>query len=237
MMTRSRSRALCTDPVWQGRSDCKHCGIRHMMLFSGLQDSDFDHIFEPIDNLRYAENSQLYGQGDSGNQLFSIRRGFVKLVQTQEDGSQRIVRVLGPGAITGLEALLNKPYHHAAISLSEIDTCRITTATLEQLESEKPWLNEKVMDHWDRHLSTADRWISEVSSGTVRSRILKLLRFLVELNGGEDSTVRFFGHEDMASMLGISRETFSRVFSELKEEGIISSTGENRVFRVSGVHR
>jgi CRP-like cAMP-binding protein len=204
-----------------------------MMLFSGLQDSDFDHILEPINNLRYRQKSVLYNQGDKGDKLYSIRRGIVKLEQAQPDGSQRIVRVLGTGAITGLEALLDKPYRHTAVVLQEIDTCCITAATLAHLEVEKPWLNEKVMAHWERHLSAADRWISELSSGSVRSRTLRLLRFLLELNGGEDGTVQFFSHEDMASMLGTSRETFSRIVSELQDEGVISRTENGRVFRLS----
>ena len=230
-MTKTRSRTLCTDPEWLGRSDCRHCGIRHMMLFSGLQDSDFDHILEPIDNLRYLEKCLLYNQGDKGNKVFSIRLCFIKLVQTQEDGSQRIVRLLGKGAIAGLEALLDKPYRHTAVALQDIDVCRITAATLEHLEAEKSWLSEKVMAHWERHLSVADRWISELSSGTVRFRTLKLLQLLVELNGDEGNTVRFFSHEDMASMLGTSRETFSRIVAELKDEGVISRTEDGQVFR------
>ena len=38
------------------------------------------------------------------------------------------------------------------IALEEVDVCRITTATLKQLETEKPWLNEKIMSHWEQHL-------------------------------------------------------------------------------------
>ena len=232
-MTKLKSRALCTTPEWIGRADCKHCSIRHMMLFSDLQDSDLDHILEPIYNFRYAEMSQLYNQGDKDNKIYSIRRGFVKLVQTKSDGSLRIVRLLGPGALVGLEALLNKPYRHTVIALNELDVCRINTATLIKLEKEKPWLNEKVMAHWEQQLLFADRWISELSSGNIRSRTLKLFSFLLELSGDNSNIIRFFGYEDMASMIGTSRETFSRVVSELKNEGVISKTEESQTYRFS----
>lgn len=233
MMAKSTARTLCTDPEWLGRSDCKHCGIRHMMLFSGLQDSDFDYILEPIDNLRYSAKSMFYNQGDQGNNVYSIRRGIVKLVQNQPDGTQRIVRLLGPGAIIGLEALLDKAYRHTAIALQEVDACRIHSVTLQRLETEKPMLSEKVMSHWEQHLCTADRWISELSSGTVRARTLKLLNFLCELEGSGVDTVQFFGYEDMASMLGTSRETFSRIVGELKDEGVLSKTEDKHVYRLS----
>ena len=206
-----------------------------MMLFSELQDSDFDHILEPIDNLRYAEKAMLYSQGDQESKVYSVRRGFVKLIQTQANGSLRIVRLLGPGALVGIEALLDKPHSHTAIALQELDVCRINTATLKQLEKEKPWLNDKVMSQWEQHLSTADRWISELSSGTVRSRSLKLLTYLTEVevdeHGGETDTVRFFSHEDMASILGTSRETFSRTVGELKDEGVLIATKDKHIYR------
>ncbi len=231
MTTRKKSRTLCTDPEWLGRADCRHCGIRHMMLFSEFQGSDFDHILEPIDNLRYAENSLLYNQGDDDNKVYSIRSGFIKLVQSQRDGSLRIVRLLGPGAIFGIEALLDMPYRHTVIALAELDVCRIYTATLKHLEKEKPRLNEKVMAHWEQHLAFADRWISELSSGSVRSRTLKLLSFLAELNGDGSDTIRFFGYEDMASMIGSSREAFSRIVAELKNEGVLVKTDDSQIYR------
>ncbi len=232
-MTRAKNRALCTDPEWLGRSDCRNCGIRHMMMFSGLEDSDFDQLLDPIDNLRYSAGTLFYRQGDSGKTVFSVRNGLIKLTQTLADGSQRIVRLLGPGALVGLEALLDEDYRHTVVALDEVDVCRITTATLIELEKEKPWLAEKVMTHWDQHLRFADRWISELSSGTVRSRTLRLLRLLLELTGDRHNRIRFFGYEDMASMIATSRESFSRVVAELKQDGIILDTGDSRIYRIA----
>ena len=61
------------------------------------------------------------------------------------------------------------------------------------------------MAHWEKNLTFADRWISELSSGTMRSRILKLFDFLMELQGDESSIVRFFGYDDR----GFKRNFFS----------------------------
>jgi len=233
IMTKPRVHSLCTDPEWLGRSDCKHCGIRHMMMFADLQDSDFDHILEPIDNFRYAEKTMIYRQNTQDNKVYSIRRGLVKLTHSQADGSLRTVRLLGPGSLLGIESILNVPYHHTAVALQDLDVCRINTATLKRLEIENPSLNEKVMGHWEQNLSTADRWISELSSGPVRSRVLKLFRFLIELSGDKNDTLRFFGYEDMALMIGTSRETFSRIVAELKDEGILTKIKDHQIYRLS----
>lgn len=230
MKARTRSNAICTDPKWQGRADCQHCGIRHMMLFSGLGESDFDDLLKPIDNLLYSSDCMLYGQEDEGNCVYSIRSGYIKLEQLQLDGSVRIVRLLGRGATVGLEVLLDKRYRHSAVALTELSVCRIHHNTIVQLEEKHPELKEKLMQHWDQHLTFADRWISEISSGPVRDRILELCCYLAELNGGKDKPIRFFGYEDMAAMIGVTRETFSRSVAELKKEGILEPADVSREF-------
>jgi len=101
--------------------------------------------------------------------------------------------------------------------------------------ADKPWLNEKVMAHWEQKLTFADRRISELSSGSMYSRVLKLFDFLMEWNRGEGDTVRFFGYEDMAMMIGTSRETFSRIIGGLKDEGLLSKTEDSQVYRLSSL--
>ena len=227
---RTRKSALCTDPEWQGRADCVHCGVRHMMLFSALEDSDFAHLLKPVDNLRYCSGSGLYAEGQKGEFIYSIRSGYVKLEQLHVDGSTRIVRLLGRGAIVGFEAILEKRYRHTVEALSELDVCRVHHNTLRQLEEMRPELSQKLMEHWDQHLSYADRWISDISTGPVRDRVVSLCRYLQELNGGKDAPVHFFGYEDMAAMLGVSRETFSRAVAALKSEGMLIDTESSHTF-------
>lgn len=201
------------------------------MLFSGLQESDFQHLLAPIDNLRYAPNTLFYSQGDRGSTVYSIRRGLVKLVQYPSEGSERIVRVLGPGAIAGLEALLNHPYRHTVVALQRVDVCRISVGTLNHLQVEHPWLSDRIMEHWENHLRLADRWISDLSSGTVRARVARLLLLMLELTGDGEATLRLLSYEDMASIVGTSRETFTRVIGQLRKEGVISKIGTSHDHR------
>jgi CRP-like cAMP-binding protein len=201
------------------------------MLFSGLQANDFAELLAPIDNLRYAPNTVFYRQDERGENVYSIRRGLVKLVQHLPEGGQRTVRVLGPGAIVGLEALLGHPYRHTVIALQSVDVCRITVATLRQLEARHPWLSERIMAHWEDHLRLADRWISELSSGPVRIRVAGLLLLMLELVGDERATLKLLSYEDMASIVGTSRETFTRAISQLRDEGIVRRAGPARTLQ------
>jgi CRP-like cAMP-binding protein len=192
-----------------------------MMLFSSLDKNAFDHILEPIDNLRFGPKACIYTQGEESNSIYSIRNGLVKLTQSLPDGTQRIVRLLGPGAVTGLEALVGESYHHTLLVCQEVDICRIPIETMIQLENEHPHFSEQVMKHWEQHLNLADRWIIELSSGPIRNRVIRFLLMLLEIKGGQNDTIRLLSYDDMAAIIDTSRETFNRVIADLKSKGLV----------------
>ena len=96
-------RPNCINVEWVGRADCAHCGVRHLMLFSTLPESAFEDILYPIDNMKYSRGSTLYKESDNDDGVYSVRRGLIKLLHLAADGTQRIVRLLGPGSVIGLE--------------------------------------------------------------------------------------------------------------------------------------
>jgi len=80
--------------AWTGEADCVNCTLRTSVLFAGLQEADFEHIHQPIDQYLLPPGSMLYRAGDKGERMFTIRTGVLKLVQYLPDGSQRIVRLV-----------------------------------------------------------------------------------------------------------------------------------------------
>ena len=230
-MTNRLSRSLCTQPAWVGRADCKHCVIRYMMLFSALDIENFDHILEPITNLGFAAKAKVYGIGDEGEAIYSIRKGLIKLEQYFPDGSTRIVRLLGPGSVIGLESQVTKTYQHTAIALQELDVCRIPVTSLIQLEKENSLLNQHVMQHWERHLSLADQWIIKLSSGIIRNRVINFLLMLWDYCGNSSGNLKLLNYDDIAAIIGTSRETVTRTIAELKASDIIQKGSSPKEIR------
>ena len=56
--------------VWTGQADCKHCSLRESVLFSGLKESDFEKIHNPINQFVLQPGQTLYRAGDAGDRLF-----------------------------------------------------------------------------------------------------------------------------------------------------------------------
>jgi CRP/FNR family transcriptional regulator, anaerobic regulatory protein len=213
---------VCTDHQWVGRSDCSRCAIREVMLFSGLPTEAFGNLLRPIDNEHFAPDAVLYHEGRSGTEVFSIRRGLVKLLSRSLDGTERIVRLLGQGSVVGLE-ILDKGvrYQHTAVAVQPVDLCRIPLATLMDLERRHPQLCDSVRKQVQQHVNRADHWIKHLNTGKARSRIAELLLLSAEIAADRNGDIYLLSRDDMAAVAGVTKETASRIIAEFKRHRLI----------------
>lgn len=212
--------------AWAGEADCRRCELRNSVLFAGLTEQDFDRIHDPIDQFDLKPGTSLYQAGELGDYMFTVRSGSLKLVQCLPDGSQRIVRIARGTDVLGLEALVGNTYQHDAVALAPTEVCRFPTRVVKALTKENPGLHQELMQRWQRALTEADAWLTELSTGSARQRVARLLLRLVR--DRESSECQLFGREDMGAMLGITTETASRTIAAFKRESLIVESQTNR---------
>jgi CRP-like cAMP-binding protein len=227
-MGNESGQTFCTNAEWIGRAHCDKCHIRQLMLFSELPDTAFHNLLHPIDHFIYPPGSVLYEAGSHKAFIYSIRRGIVKLKHIAEDGSSRIVRLLGNGAAIGLELLDDaKSYHHTAIALTPVDLCKIPVSTIRQLESDHPKLCIHVGQQLQNQLNIADQWIIALSTGAARQRVAQLVLLLERFFSEDNGAFILINREDMAAMTGIAIETVSRMIAEFKRQKILYRFKDN----------
>ncbi len=221
-----------TESAWRGTSDCRSCGIREMVLFADLNEEDFKLIHAPIDDLVYQPNQTLYGESSKALGVFTVRHGMVKLVRVTADGRERVVRVLFPGDVAGLEALATGRYDSQAVALTETSLCRIPLDVIHQLGANSPRLHRKLMEKWHSALKLADDWLAELNFGTARQRVLHFIRKMHAMS--EDGSVVLFARDDMGAMMDLKLETVSREVTALVRAGVITPLDKlGRHYRVS----
>jgi len=211
--------------AWSGEADCRNCSLRTSVLFAGLQEQAFEQIHEPIDQYTLKPGNVLYHAGDRAECLFTVRSGSLKLVQYLPDGSQRIVRIVRTTDVLGLEALLDERYQHEAVALHPTEVCRFPARLVRDLGQDNPALHRELMARWQRALTEADAWLTELSTGSARQRVARLLLRLVR--DRESSECYLFGREDMGAMLGVTTETASRTIAEFKRQSLLVETAPN----------
>ena len=218
-MKKSPGEAISAEPV-----GCRECTLRSCFLFAVRERADLKSIVESVEALRFASGSTLYNTGDPGERIFIIHEGLVKLVQYLADGTQRIVRLLHPGTIAGLDALVGHSYEHTAVALQSTSVCRISIDAVRRLDAADPDLHWQLIKRLKRALHEADEWLTELSTGSARARLARLLVSLAPAAG----TCEIFSREDLGAILGVTTETASRTMAEFKREGLVVETGMYR---------
>ncbi len=207
------------ESAWKGTSDCRHCGIRDMVLFADLNEDDFSQIHSPIDDMVFVQGSSLFQEGAQALGVFTLRKGLVKLVRSTADGRQRIVRVSRPGDVLGLEALATARYDTEAVALIESSLCRIPLSVLHHLSAHSPRLHLRLMQKWQQALKDAEDWLAELNFGSARQRVAGLA--LKMRDPAQPQETQFFARDDMGAMLDLKLETVSREISGLVREGAL----------------
>lgn len=209
-----------TESAWRGTADCRSCGIRDMVLFADLNEEDFKLIHAPIDDLIYAAGDHLFQAMSAARGVFTVRQGFVKLVRVTPDGRERVVRVLQPGDVVGLEALATSQYDTDAVALNDVSVCRIPLDVIHQLGANSPRLHKRLMEKWQNALKQADDWLAEINFGTAQQRVRNFVRKMHHV--GQDGTVTLFGRDDMGAMMDLQLETVSREVAALVRGGVLT---------------
>jgi CRP-like cAMP-binding protein len=208
--------------AWQGISDCENCSIRSSALFAELNEDDFSKIHSPIDDLSFDANVGIYQQGGRADFLYTLRSGYIKILHINPDGSERILRVVLPGNLFGMEALLGETYEHAAIALTNAHLCRIPKNIITTLGEESPRLHRQIVKKWGEALLQSESWFSEINTGRIEVR---LARFFLKLakKSGSFGVAPLFKREDMGLMMDVKFETISRALASMAEQGLISN--------------
>lgn len=170
----------------------------------------------------FCAKSAIYHEGDPIDGIYLIRAGMVKLLSYLPNGRARIVRLYSRGQYLGLEVLLGQEYEHSAVAIGDVEVDVIPVQTLRYLFEQNPGLLNRF--HYQLHsdLMNADKWISEFSTGGIKPRVARLLRFLSEVEQEQpDDSVELLTVQEMAEILGVTQESVSRILAAFKRSDIL----------------
>lgn len=189
------------------------------------KDGTVDALLDSYKNAKrvaYKPQDIIYHEGADAETINIISKGLVKLLSYLPNGRARIVRLHGPGHIIGLSSLVQPEYEHTAVATNNVELLKIPTTFIKETRKQDPLFYLELTEQWHHYLREADVWITQFSTGSIRSRVARLITFLYylekEINPGY---VRLLSGEEMASILGVTPESVSRVIAEFKRQHIV----------------
>lgn len=215
---------------------CLTCKLRADRLFCGLPDNSL-RAFEAIKySTAYPKGAVLFVEGQSPRGIFVLCKGRAKLSVGSSDGKTLILKIAEPGEVLGLSASVSgKPYELTAETL---DPCQVNFVKREDFlrflkdHSEACF---RVAEQLSDKYNTACREIRSLGlSHSAGEKLAKLLLDWGGPNGEDHKETRLkiaLTHEEIAQMIGTSRETVTRLFADLKKRQIISLKGSTLMIR------
>ncbi len=166
----------------------------------------------------------LFYEGEPCDVIYFINKGRVKVYKTTEDGREQIVNLLGKGDMFPHVGWYGgSAYPATAESLEDGHFYFLYINKFTQLLENNPRLTLKLLQELDGKIRELQGRLSNVLSRDMTEKIMNVLYSLAK-NKGQKSEEGFvldieLTHQDIANMVGTTRETASRVISQLKKEG------------------
>jgi CRP/FNR family transcriptional regulator len=213
--------------------NCGECRVRADRLFCNMSES----AVEALDSVKftglYPKGSLLFVEGEEPRGVFILCSGRAKLTTSSTEGKTLIVKIAEPGEVLGASAtILGKPYEVSA------ETIEPSQLNFIKREDFLKYLNS----HAEACLHTAQQLSEKYHSAQREIRSLglsqttseKLARLLLDWcdRGGEQTTkgIRIkvlLTHEEIAQMIGTTRETVTRLLSDFKKKKIVDVKGSS----------
>ena len=205
--------------------------LRKVTIFATLPDKDLDTLAAQVTERSYDKEALIVGADDPGDALFIISSGRVKVALYGDSGREVILSVLKEGDFFGEMSLLDNQPRSANVRAME--PSRLLVLSREPFHSTlkgAPEVGIAILGEMSRRLRRADESIGNLALLDVYGRVA---RFLLDM-GKRDGTVTDEGirirerptQQQIASMVGTSRETVSRALNEFQRRGLIAMDGK-----------
>lgn len=201
--------------------------IRRVPLFSLLTGEQAQAIAEGVVKRRYRRAEVIVEQGTKSNALFILLTGRARVVTADQRGREVILAVLQPGDYLGEMSLIDNEPHSATVRAEvQTDALVLGRAEFARCLPENSSLSYAVMRGLVARLRSADRQIESLALLDVYGRVARALLDMSE-DGADFKMIRNkVSRQDLAKVVGASREMVSRVMKDLEERGFIE-TQEN----------
>jgi CRP/FNR family transcriptional regulator, polysaccharide utilization system transcription regulator len=177
----------------------------------------------------YKKKQVLYSEGNQANSLFFVVKGRVKTYKTNEDAREYITGLHKEGDFIGYMNLLEDSiYTDSATTMEDCELCIIPKQEFFALIYSNPNIAEKFIKLLCHDLKEGEERLLQLAYNSVRKRVAESLLMVYDQYGKNDSTTAMsISRDDLASIVGASKETVIRTLSDFKDEGLISTSGSN----------
>jgi CRP/FNR family transcriptional regulator, cyclic AMP receptor protein len=205
-----------------------HSALSAAHLFSHLPEELTRRLFARSRPVKLATDQVLFLAGDPGDGCYHVEKGLLKVSVASPAGGERILAILGPGALVGELAIVDGQPRSASVSaIRESELGFISRAVFEEFVREHPETNRHILTLLAQRLRDTNSIVAAASFLSIKGRVALALLSLADAFGQDVGGKRILIRQkitqsDVAAMAGIARENVNRTLTEWMRQKLVS---------------
>ena len=204
--------------------------LRSIPLFQQIGDDDLTSLAGVVIERRFPKNATIVEEGLTGDYMYVIREGRVKVTKASDDGREKILDILEAGSFFGDMSLFDRAPRSA--SVKTLQPCRLMALSRRDVLAvlqRSPDFAMAIIQVLIQRLRETDEQASAMSFQGVKARAQGLLERVAEEQADGRRLTPSLTHQQIADMIGSSRETVTRVVKQLKQDAWLGQEGKRYI--------
>jgi CRP/FNR family cyclic AMP-dependent transcriptional regulator len=196
--------------------------LRNVPLFSQLPEGQLALLTKVVTRKTFPRSTTIINAGDPTDALYIVISGRLKVMMSDDEGREVILAILGQGEFFGEMGLVDDaPRSATVIAIEPCELLVMSKADFKKCLAENFDISMGVMRGLVKRLRDADKKIGSLALMDVYGRVARLLLEMSETIDGQKVVTKKLPKQDIAKMIGASREMVSRVMKDLQTGGYI----------------
>lgn len=222
----------CGDTHTQDQlAHCEACPVRDLAICASLEDDEIIHFAKFVAGHNVTTGTELFAEGDRAGNVYTLTEGVVKTQKLMPDGRRQITGFFFAGDFIGLAH--GEDCAYSAEAVGPVKVCRFERQKFEAVLDDFPQTRKRLLHDASAELAVAHSQMVLLGRKTARERIATFLLMV------DERTARWRANKavltlpmtrtDIADYLGLTTETVSRTFTQLRKDAVIESIGPQDV--------
>ncbi|ANI91326.1 MAG TPA: Crp/Fnr family transcriptional regulator [Dietzia timorensis] len=201
-------------------------------IFQGVDPAAVKALRDDLSPAEFSRGETIIREGEPGETLYIIIDGKVKLSRKSPDGRENLLSVLGPSDMFGELSIFDPgPRTSSAICVTDVKVESMNRTALRRWISERPEIADQLLRVLARRLRRTNNNLADLIFTDVPGRVAKALLQLAQRFGQKEGTAIRVTHdltqEEIAQLVGASRETVNKALAEFAHRGWLRLEGKS----------
>ena len=203
-------------------------------IFQGVDPHAVVNLITEMQTETFPRGSTIFDEGEPGDTLYIIIDGKIKLARHAPDGRENLLSVMGPSDMFGELSIFDPgPRTSSAVCVTEVKTATMDSEMLKQWITDHPEISQQLLRVLARRLRRTNASLADLIFTDVPGRVAKTLLQLANRFGTQEGGALRVNHdltqEEIAQLVGASRETVNKALATFAQRGWIRLEGKSVV--------